>query len=155
MTDCAWSSLLWNCPWSAPRPPVAIRKRPVPEAGRIPQAGRSTTSRPDSLGGPRPAVAIANPQVARFLSPETRPDRFQSMSFHATIQPLRCGVRRRHLDRASIEANLFAASRDVGTGRVRGVGNPLALRLALRRRFIPVAKHKTILYRLYNPTSSG
>jgi hypothetical protein len=102
-----------------------------PGSGRIPQAGRSTTSRPDSLGVPGRSVAIANPQVARFLSSETRPDKFQSMSFHMAIQSLRCGVRRRHLDRAPIETNLFAVLQNVGTGHVRGVGNSLALRLAL------------------------
>jgi hypothetical protein len=43
-----------------------------PGIGTIPQAGRSTTSKPSKLGHPRLAVSIANPTVA-ILVPEKMP----------------------------------------------------------------------------------
>jgi hypothetical protein len=47
--------------------------------------------------------------------------------------------------------NLFAASRELKLTASADVGSSLALRLVLRRAFMPIASDKTILYRLYKP----
>jgi hypothetical protein len=49
------------------------------------------------------------------------------MNFHAAIPSLRYGGDDTLIEHR-FETNLFAPLRDIGTGRVRGVGNPLALR---------------------------
>lgn len=64
--------------------PVTIRERPTPGTGQIPQASRSTTSRP---GGP------CRPSLSRTLRlrDSCSPNRALASFNHAAIPSLRCG----------------------------------------------------------------